>query len=381
MPLKRPTKKTFTQEALQTLMQASAEQTGKSVRVRTYDENYPVFDIPVNSKLLVYVPNHTVDLPDGSTSLRMDKFAAHSTRAGKGGSEYNKIRCTAGLVLEEAGLDGSCPFCNAVNESWDLLNKKLDGIARQKGIDPNADGAKELLKADFRDLANKKAVDQATVSLTFPVVVIDCIEKDGIKTTNPKLADDGSIQGKVYWYTIGESTYNDKWVKSFDTAPPLADGTAPTNPAGMWFILNYTYDSKSGKHDKMGSAKALTVGVKNMGENYKPIEEYFDKLTEEWTPAKAMEVLVDNQLRDMAEQTEACDTVMRFTRDTLASFESVANAGVSNPVAAANATLDSFGATPMEAIGVTPVGAAPQAPIGVMPTSIGVVPQAPDGTV
>lgn len=355
---KRPTPKKLSAEQFAEIAEASSRQTGRQQRIRSYDPDYPVFEIPVNEKLLIYIPNHTVTSADGTIDIRKDKFAAHSTQKGR---SFSTIRCTSGIVAEELGLDGSCPFCEASAEIWDLYNKELAGVARAKGVSLDDPASKELLKEDVKNLLNKRAIRPAEIYYTFPIVVIDCeVDSNGKKTTTPKKDENGRISGKPMWYTIRESTYADKWVKAFETVQ-TDDDIPPTHPAGQWAVLNFTYESKSGKHDKMGSAKALAVGFKRMSDGYTPWAQHFDEMTSGWTPAKAMETLVDNAIRDMTEQTEACDEVMKPVRDRLAMIELGNTNGVSVGNASAEATLASFG-------GAVPVS--PAVPLGVPDTTM-----------
>jgi len=353
--LKKPKAKKLTAEELAIITASSAQQTGKAQAQKTYDPDYPVFGVPINQKLLCYVPNHTVMLPDGSVGLRQDKFAAHPIIDG---NSYGNVRCTQGIVLESHGLDGSCPLCNASGEVWDLYHKEYEAIAKAKGIPVDAPEAKEGLKEDRKKLAKGMTIKAAEVWYTFPIVVIDCEEKDGQLTTIPKKTAEGQIVGKPYFYSIREQTYINKWLPAFDTIT-TDDGETPTHAGGRWVILNFTYTSNTGKHDKMGSANALKVAFKNMSADYKVWEEYFDKMTESWTPEKAQEVVVLDAFRDMEETQEIADKLLKPVRDKLALYN--LSGGTANTTASAigaqgdaQNALANFGATPVEGGEVPP---------------------------
>lgn len=358
--LKRPTQKNLSSDEIGSIITASAQQTGKSQRLRTYDPNFPLFEVPVNKKLLIYVPNHTVMNADGVVDIRKDKFAAHMTVKGR---DFNTIRCSGGVVSDSLGLNGSCPFCDAAVPVWDLYNAEYKEMAKIKGIDPDSPEAKDGLKQVRIDLLNKRSVLPAEVWYTFPIVVIDCEEQNGKATVIPKKDAEGRISGKTFWYSIREKTYLDKWVKSLETAPTDND-IPPTNPAGLWAILNFEYESKDGTHDKMHSAKALAVGYKKMADSYVEWEKYFDQITEEWTPAKAIETLVDNALRDGAEQTEACDEIMKPVYDKLSMLKLGNGVGTSVKEVGstdANSALASFGVTEAQSVPNIPqVNSVPQ---------------------
>lgn len=362
MAIKRPAPKKLSEVAQQAITSASAEQTGKAVRVKSYDKDFPVFDVPVNQKVLAYIPNHTIQNPDGSIGLRMDKFAAHPILDGR---SYGNVRCSQGVTVDELGLDSTCPLCDGMAEEWELYNLQYADIAKSKGIAIDSPEAKEALKQDRIDLVHNMTIQQAEVWYTFPIVVIACEEKDGQMTVVPKKNAQGQIEGKPMWYSIRERTFLEKWVAGYDTMD-TEDGLAPTSPAGLWAILNFTYTPKSGNHDKMGSARALKVSFKTL-DGYQEWATYFDKLTEEWTPAKAQEVLVLDAVRDMDEMREVADTLLKPVRDKIAMHKlamGTAPAGAIEggtptvPSTDADSALAGFGgATPV--VGSTPEGGTP----------------------
>lgn len=361
--LKRPKPKTLTPEAQAAINAASAAQTGKSVRVRSYDPDYPVFEVPVNQKILAYVPNHTMMAPDGSVCLRWDKFAAHPVLDGR---SFADIRCSNTIVAAELGLDGTCPLCSAMDEVWELYNKEYADIARSKGIDPKSPEAQEALKEDRKTLASQMVIKNPDIWLTFPIVVIDCVEKDGKLTVTPKKDAEGRISGKPMWYSIRERTYLEKWGSAFDALEGDDESNVPTTAAGQWVILNFTYQPKSGKHDKMGSARNLTVSFKTMN-GYEEWAAYFDNLTEGWDIAKAQETVVLDVVRDMDEMIQVRDTIMKPVHDKLAMYalgESSAVTAPSLPAGSAEQTLEGFGGVPVPEAPAAPSG---QALTGEMP--------------
>lgn len=348
--LKKPQPKTFSAEQIDRIANASRCQTGKATVIKSYDNDYPVFDVPIDQKVLVYIPNHTVQLADGTVDIRADKFAAHPYTNGR---EFGNLRCVDSIEDESLKLDGTCPICEAVNKCWELYNYQYEELAKSRGfVDLKAEATRTALKDESKKLLEARAIKQAEVWLTFPIVVIECeMGADGKPTTKPKLDAEGKIVGHPMWYSVREKTYLDKWVSSLESIE--INGENPTHPAGLWATLNFTYQ-KSGNENagnpKMLSAKNLKVLFKSPDPNMNEWNAYFDKMTEGWTPQKAMEVVVLDCVRDMDEIHEAVDTIMKSTIERLKLYETVASANntsaqVIGTQTSAQAMLESFGAT------------------------------------
>lgn len=351
--IRRPQPKILSPEEQSAVNAASFTQAGQTARAKSYDADFPVFEVPVNQKVLVYIPNHTMPTPEGGVGLRMDKFAAHPVLDGR---SFADIRCTQGVVSESLGLDGSCPLCDAVNECWDLYHYQYADIARSKGIDPTAPEARDLLKEDSKNLLNNRAVKSPEVWYVFPIVVIACTEKDGRWTVIPKKDAEGRISGKAQWYAIRERTYLEKWGAAFDALTEEGEGGEDNNPAGHWAILNYCYSPKNGSPNKMGSAKSLNVTFKAMA-GYEKWAEYFDKMTVEWDIVKSQQTVVIAAIRDMMEMNEVTADLMKNTRNMISMYQLAQPSAPALPGAvggtptlpkgSADSTLANFGATPV----------------------------------
>lgn len=351
MALKRPERKQLSEEAKKQILTASSQQTGKVQAIKSWDNDYPAFDVPINQKVLVYIPNHVVMEPDGSMDLLQDKFAAHAVIDGR---TFNNVRCSQGVFNEELGLDGTCPLCDGMNEVWDLYHKEYAELAKSRGIDVNSPDAEATLKAERTELLKNMAIKTAEQWYTFPIVVIECeVDANGNLTTKPKLDANKHIHGTPMFYQIRKRTYDDKWKAGFDSID-TDGGDAPTSPAGMWAVLNFTYTPKSGNCDKMGSARALKVGFKTMS-GYEQWAKAFDEMTEDWTPFKAIDVLVLNALRSMDEMREVADTVLKPVRDKLAML-ALGSSGVATAPTnkSADEALSNFGAEEVESGGALP---------------------------
>lgn len=361
--IKKPAPKTLSSEQMSEILKANSEQVNGIKIVKTYDDNYPVFTNPYQDKCLVYIPNHVVPMPDGSPQLRMDRAGFHACKEGKA---FSSIRCTQGVVSDPLELDGSCPLCESARVCWDLYNVQYEDLCRARGIDVSTEEGYKAAQPIRDQLRDKFAVQNAEIWLTFPVIVVECSTlADGKCSGVPKLDEKGQLNGKPYFYSVRESTYLEKWVKSLDS---LSVDTIVTHPAGTWATLNFIVRDKNGQEVQnpkpRDCAKALSVSYKQMGEKYAQWEQYFDKLTEDWTPAKACEVLVANQIRDMKEMNEANDILMRRTNETLAiirggkSDAQIGTAGVAPQIATASqvgvnaeSVLQNFGVDSVDEMG------------------------------
>lgn len=375
------------EEQFSQLVEASQQQSvGR--QSKSNDPNFPVFDIPVNEKVMIYVPNFTTQTKDGGVDIVKDRFVAHTVRDGK---NFKTVRCTNGLNMPDVGLDGSCPLCAGAGTCWDLFNFEFPAQAALKHID-TTDTDSDDVKTLRQQLKSKFAIRGGEVWYTFPIVVIDTVtQQNGQIVPN---VQDQKINGTTYWYSIRETTYNKRWKKVLGSMMPAKD-----HPAGMWFTLDYTYDSKDGQHDKMGSANALVVT------NFQPAgdfaylteyEAYFDDISKEFTPVKAMQTVYANMISSVESLQKMADTVLQQTNDQLKLYQSTSYSspmiGGTAPAPAqignsADALLQNFGATqvqgtagtapaPAQDLGAVPqqpnLGSAPQVALGQVPPSMGV---------
>lgn len=309
LPKLKPKK--FTEEQLAAIRTESAKQTTENVTPKSTDpENFPVFDIPINDKVLIYVPNHTVVGEDGVETLRMDKPLFHTVLDGK---RFLKFRCTSGLT-EAAGYSGGCPLCDGESDPWSLANEQIKEALKQRNLDIN-DTENDSVKSVKRDFYSKRVIKSADRYLTYPVVVI---ETDPANRKDILFDENGIPKHKTYWYTISESAYLKKWAKTLEG---MED--EPTHPGGYCFILNYTYDSKSGEYNKRDSARELQVVAKSL-KNFADVAAQFDKETEEWTEIKAQQTVIDNMYYEEEDLQAIADQVLAPTREKLALYEAIA---------------------------------------------------------
>ncbi|MGV3076403.1 hypothetical protein ACEE21_15090 [Clostridium baratii] len=301
--------KAFTAEQLNAIkVEATTQTTDFKVQKSADPENHPVFEIPVNTKVLVYVPNHTVINEDGVEELRMDKPLIHTVMNGK---RYDKIRCTRGLS-EATGYSGECPLCNGTDEPWALANEQIKEQCKIRGLDPN-DTNSESVKAVKREYYSKRVIKAPEQVYTFPIVVIETDPNDIKKII---FDEEGKPVHKAYWYSISKTAYEKKWAKTLEG---MED--EPTHPGGNFFILNYTYESRSGEYNKRDSARELQVVAKRI-KNSNILAEQYDKETVDWDVAKAIETIFDNMYYEEADIQAEADKILASTREKIAIYES-----------------------------------------------------------
>lgn len=269
--------------------------------------NFPVFEVQTGKKVLIYVPNHVVDGPDGP-ELRMDKPLIHAVQDGK---RFLYYRCVSGIALtDENGntiYDGSCPLCDGTNAPWELANKKIEQKCRQLGLEPD-DKENTQVKAIRSAEFSSRVLKEANRYYTFPIVVISTVNDDG-KTI---LKDEnGNPTLTPMWYHISEAQYNKKWKACLEG---MED--EPTHPGGHFFILSFVYDTKGKEANKRDAAQNLTVIAKNPKGSDK-LKALLDERTEAWTPEKAQETVITNQLYSLRDLQEITDTVLMPTNDLL----------------------------------------------------------------
>lgn len=352
MAFKRPAPKSFSVEEQKAISESFSKQDGIAKAPKSYDpENYPVHDIPINEKILIYIPKHVVQGADGSYELRKDKYAGHTvnTKSERGAI----VRCMHGVVSEALGADGTCPLCEGVQEVKDLFWAEYTAAAAAKGVDPQSEDAKELLKSEREILNGKRAVNAAEVWYTYPIVEIACV-KDSKGVTNIsklELSEDRKPQCKPVWYPIRESTYEKKWLKQMDAISSVVGA-----PAGCFAVLNYMYDAQGKPHDVKNSAKELQVTFLNRPE-LAELAEALDKMTEDWTPEMAQQTVIKGVLRDYAETADIVEIALTPVRDRLLLIEAESGA-VGGKTDADNALAD-FGAEPSKQDGTAALGELP----------------------
>lgn len=273
-------------------------------------KNFPVFDIPVGKKVLIYVPNHVVE-GDNGPELRMDKPLLHAIQDGK---RFYYYRCLSGLTAtDENGkviFDGTCPLCDGASIPWDLANLHIVEKCKQIGLNPD-DKENEQVKAIRSAEFSARVLKESNRYYTFPIVVIDTVNDDG-KTIAKD--ESGNPIMTPMWYHISEAQYKKKWEPTFEG---MED--EPTHPGGHFFTLSYIYDAKGKEMNKRDAAQNLNVIARSV-KNEK-LKSILDERTAEWTPEKAQEMVITNQLYSMEDLSAVAEDILAGPKTTIAFLE------------------------------------------------------------
>lgn len=298
-------------DGMSNLVKKFSSQEESTVAPKSLDpKNFPVHEIPLGIKELIYVPNHTFLDDEGKEHLRMDTPLIHSVKDGR---RFLYYRCIQGIVDEEAGYDGNCPLCDATNDAWDLANYQIKEKCESMGLnseDKDNKQVKDIRSSCYGDMALKNA----TRYYTFPIVVIKT-EKDQGKF--PVTDENGNLVYTIQWYSISEAQYNKKWVPTLEA---MEDD--PSHPGGHFFVLDYSFVPKNGEANKRDAAQNVSVHARNVfkGDAADKIKAALDKATEAWTPEKAMETVINNLPYSVDDLDEVQSVVLAETRNLLELF-------------------------------------------------------------
>lgn len=300
---------TFSAEENQALQSQLGTQTEQKAVPKSRDPiNYPVFEVPVNKKVLVYVPNHIVQDEEGIDRLRMDKPLIHSVTQGK---KFLYFRCINGLTIDGTEFNGDCPLCDAKDEPWDLANLIIEQKCKAQGLDPedvDNESVKSIRSAAFSD----RVLKDATRYYTFPIVVFETVNDDGKTFVGD---ENGGYKYHIMWYNISESQYEKVWLKALE-----AMESEPTHPGGNFFLLNYCYTPKRGEPNKRDSARNLAVSARNI-KGSEGVRKLLDEQTASWTPELAQQMVINNAIYSPSDLQEVADDALETTRNLLALYQ------------------------------------------------------------
>lgn len=304
---------TLTPEQLASLSEQAQKQELSTRMPKSIDEaNFPVFEPTPGAKYLLYVPNHTIVNADGVRELRMDKMLRYTV---KEGNRFQNIRSIAGLVVPGTDFDGTDPIqSEGLTASFAYAKAKLAGICAKQGLNPE-DKENPAVKTARQSVygGNMEYFQPARERYTFPVVVIESEENDKGRVV-PVMDADGSLKYNIYWYTVGDRTFESTWGEVFDT---VDEDDIPDTIGGGLFEISYG-SMEDGKAPSMRDAHRdfKTLYRQNILNKLTSIEggadtfKKFDELTLEWTPEKAMMTVIANQLPEPVAYREMVATLV-----------------------------------------------------------------------
>lgn len=277
---------------------------------------FPVFEVQPSKRVLIYVPEHTIETATG-IELRMDTPLIHTIKEGK---RYHSYRCVSGLrVNDENGnpiYDGTCPFCEGTDVPWDLANLTIKHKCNQMGLDPE-DKENDQVKSIRSSSFSGRVIKEPNRYFTFPIVVIKTVNDDG-KTIAKD--ENGKPTLTPMWYHISEAQYVKKWETTLEG---MED--EPVHPGGHFFTLNFSYDTKGKDANKRDAAQNLNVIARNIKAD--KLKAAMDEATASWTPEKAREMVISNQLYSMADMQDVVDEVLEDSKEMLSLLKATEESG------------------------------------------------------
>ena len=351
-------KKTLTKEDLADLSAQAQEQKFFTATPKSEDPtNFPVFSIG-NEQYLIYVPNHTLVNEEGQTELRQDKPFIHTIEVN---GRFHKIRCTDGIVSEGLGLDGTCPICDGRSVVDEYARIEADRLLVSQGFEAGdtSDEARKLTKGIF----DARAIKRKSRNLTFPIVVFErTLTKNANGRDVYKINTDPETGEPIYqimWYNISEALYSGSdarrgiWKGELDSRADELDMDIPT-PGGYWFTLEGRYIDDPQKWSARDAATQFKVtmlpnGPKNLDPEYaQELAKRLDAETEDWTPEKAIEMVIANHFLPVDEVRESTEEILQPLRDKIALHQ--ANLGSVASAPAIEATVPNAGQKALAAL-------------------------------
>jgi hypothetical protein len=316
------------------------------------DKDFPIFGTPTED-LLVYIPRVGIEVTENGESVGWLKSNLHPY---KGGKFDSYTRCILGLtesIVPGSGYDGSCPFCEAEMECWELVNLKVANEASKRGVPVTSDNA-DFIAARNR-IYDERSVKKAEEWITFPIVVIPNSESSKI-TPSANAMD----EMKAYFVTWRYARYVNKIVSVLEAQP-----NNPGHPAGLFWLFKYTDESKGDKlmkRDAQRMSQHIVINGTQDHPTYTQLALKAEEISKGFTPVKAAEVLVNNQFLTMKEAVDLSDKVMVQTRNLLAAIsrkeaqELVGVGGAVEALGSPEEAIASFGMTPQVNLGVDNTG-------------------------
>lgn len=336
----------LSKEKLEAIMKMRAGQEPKKPFGST-DAKYPLFKTPVGENLLVYIPTlNVVNLPEGGEYMNILETCVHDFKVGK---QFGTIPCIAGIsdddpMAEELGYTGhTCPACDAVAECWQLIDKKVNAIASELGVDPQNDPEEKIKPYRSKAIA-EMAIRNTSQIVTFPIVVIP--HKKLIPT------EDAMEKMQTYFVTMTKQRFNEKVCAGLSALM-----YNPGHIGGKFMLWQFVYDTKGQTPNARDAAKNAVFNIVTDSqalEKYEPYKAKAEEIASSFTNLKALEVLTALECKDYNSIVNDVNRVMKTTRAILAVNGDNDTSALPSTVAAEKA-LESFGATDVTNLGVSTV--------------------------
>lgn len=327
-------KPTFDASKLNAMLNASQGQVAVHGVQRSIDPKFPMFQIPVDTDVIVYFPRTNLIQTENGEDMQVVSSVLHNVLNGK---FYSKVRCIKGLdadVFKDFGYDGSCPICDAQAECWDLAQLKIEKRAKEMGRNPDDDA--EDMKNMRSTIRGEMAIKSTDNFVTLPIVVIPKAEKRAAPAENA-LED-----MKAYFVTWSKKVYTDMVLSALET---LEEN--PGHPAGLFFVGKYTYDTKGKKPNARDAAREAQYLLLQNQKSCKGLIEKAEELAKDFTLVKAIEVLTEEQFMPMEDIQKMVNRTMKDTRRLLAVLNKEegqeTQAPAIAPAGSAEALLGAFG--------------------------------------
>ena len=334
----------------------AAAQEAASSASKVWSPDFPLFQTPLNRKILVYIPK---DFEERKVELLI-----HDTHKGKA---FGQVRCINGLSdgFESLGYTGECPFCKATEDAWALYNLKLEQKAKELGIDRNND-PDDLLKGTRDNLLREMAVRNADKYICFPIVIIPSDAAGNLDTS-------GQTAIQACYVLWRKQRYMDKF--SADTL----DGRE--SPAGTFQRWSFTYDTKGKQATAMDSARALSIKILEKADilaQLNPYTETCEQVVAPFTNLQAIDNIKALNFYTYKDVEAEAEATIRTTRAILTAAQAMG--GVEAPAVAAAPAAPQISTSAASAIanfGNVAAPAAPAAPVAPTAPEAPVIPAAP----
>jgi len=260
----------FSQDEIKKVAEAAQAQQIQRGTPKSFDPvNFPVFTLPAEKKLLIYVPNHVEETADGF-EVRNDHAYYHTIQDGR---TFRKIRSLSGLDLE--GYSGNCPMQEAVSDCFELANLRIDRELRARGLN-GADGENQDVRDIKRNNYQKNVISNINEAWTFPIAVFEYSE-DG-RSIDPEY--------KLYWLVAGKSVWD-----KLHTVVDAGDFDNPEDATIAGKIFVYNALKVTSLRDAPRNAAFL---LKDRAKFDQDLLKKIDNETVEWNQEKSIETVIQN---------------------------------------------------------------------------------------